>query len=150
MIHLNEIGDRDCMDWTDEYFNNYGKYCPFQAKPIDCDEHLCYMKMYSCGDGQCIRWESRMAFQRKDPVADCLNKRNLNNMCEFSQSSPSLNPEHSLTILARIVQDPDLIRSCQVSLKILLQFLLFSFSQDLVKFSLGSCLKSLNLPCYRI
>lgn len=95
-VDLNRLGDRDCMDWTDEYFYNYGKDCPFQAKPIECDEHLCAIKMYSCGDGECIRWESRMAFQRLSNVNYCFTKRNLNYMCEISQSPSAWTLENGL------------------------------------------------------
>lgn len=52
---------------------------------MECDEHLCRVHMFSCGDGQCIRWESRLAFQRAwKAEGDCFSKRNLNYMCEVS------------------------------------------------------------------
>ena len=73
------------MDWSDEYFSSFGHTCPFEPNAIECDEHVCTTSMYSCGDGQCVRWDTRMAFHRfSKPHNDCFNKRNLNYMCEVS------------------------------------------------------------------
>ncbi|CAF1423463.1 unnamed protein product, partial [Adineta steineri] len=78
-------GERDCMDWTDEYLINNGEHCPFTANTIECDEHLCPTQFYSCGDGECVRWEVRMAFRQYMPIENhCFSKRNLNYMCEVS------------------------------------------------------------------
>ncbi|CAF3252140.1 unnamed protein product [Rotaria socialis] len=53
--------------------------------------------MYSCGDGQCVPWEVRMAFQRIVPALnDCFNKRNLNYMCEVSPHRHSWTMESGL------------------------------------------------------
>ena len=79
------VGDYDCMDWSDEIFFETGKSCSVAPDSFACDEHLCSPDMYSCGDGQCILWSSRMAFQRFFPISDdCFSKRNLNYMCEAS------------------------------------------------------------------
>ncbi|CAF4939346.1 unnamed protein product [Rotaria sp. Silwood1] len=76
-------GDYDCMDWSDEYFQGYGQWCSFKPNSIECDEHLCVSGMYSCGDGECINWHTRLAFQRYGLAEDdCFTKRNLNYMCE--------------------------------------------------------------------
>ncbi|CAF4843979.1 unnamed protein product [Rotaria sp. Silwood1] len=76
-------GDYDCMDWSDEYFQGYGQWCSFKPNSIECDEHLCLSGMYSCGDGECINWHTRLAFQRYGLAEDdCFTKRNLNYMCE--------------------------------------------------------------------
>ena len=78
-------GDFDCMDWSDELFRELGESCSFQSAAMECDEHLCLPDMYACGDGQCVDWVARMAFQRSLPLSDdCYNKRNLNYMCEVS------------------------------------------------------------------
>ena len=78
-------GEYDCMDWSDEYHHDAGKSCPREPSAIECDEHLCSSKMYSCGDGECVPWETRMVFQRLAKAQnDCFNKRNLNYMCEVS------------------------------------------------------------------
>ncbi|CAF4239799.1 unnamed protein product [Rotaria sp. Silwood2] len=90
-------GVYDCMDWSDEYNIDLGQSCSFQAKPIECDEHLCHSNTYSCGDGQCIEWFTRLVFQREvSPGKDCYNKRNLNYMCEASQDQPSWTLEDGL------------------------------------------------------
>jgi hypothetical protein len=34
-------GDRDCMDWSDEYLFGYGEHCPITPNTMKCDEHLC-------------------------------------------------------------------------------------------------------------
>ncbi len=73
------------MDWSDEYFSNHGQLCPFEPNSMKCDEHLCNRWLYSCGDGQCVDWYIRMAFQRiAGADDDCFSKRNLNYMCEVS------------------------------------------------------------------
>ncbi|CAF1139291.1 unnamed protein product [Adineta steineri] len=90
-------GDFDCMDWSDEYTFDLGKSCPVNPNTINCDEHLCLTAHYSCGDGECIRWETRMAFQREYPaLKDCFNKRNLNYMCETSPRQPTWTLENGL------------------------------------------------------
>ncbi|CAM2720219.1 unnamed protein product [Rotaria socialis] len=79
------IGDHDCMDWSDEYYSEHEQTCPFYPKAMECDEHLCVSYMYSCGDGECVYWETRVAFQRVvEAREDCFNKRNLNYMCAVS------------------------------------------------------------------
>jgi hypothetical protein len=79
------IGDFDCMDWSDEYFSGYDGWCSFEARSMECDEHLCRTYSHSCGDGECVQWFTRMAFQRMGKaVSDCFTKRNLNYMCEVS------------------------------------------------------------------
>ena len=90
-------GDRDCMDWSDEYFYNNGNHCPFITDTIECDEHLCRKHMYSCGDGECVEWVSRMAFQRLIMAGnDCFSKRNLNYMCEVSPHQRAWTLENGL------------------------------------------------------
>jgi hypothetical protein len=82
----NYLGSVDCMDWSDEkmrYTN--GIDCPFQALSYDCDEHICERDTWSCGDGQCLRWTTRLPFQTIYPQSDdCISKRNLNHICELS------------------------------------------------------------------
>lgn len=77
------LGEYDCMDWTDEYLLDDTAACSFKTSAMECDEHLCGPNMYSCGDGQCVQWRTRMTFQRSQARDDdCFNKRNLNYMCE--------------------------------------------------------------------
>ena len=81
------LGDYDCMDWSDELLLDDGKSCPYQSNSIMCDEHLCNRADYSCGDGQCIHWQNRMAFRWLDKTPEhCFNKRNINYMCEVSRN----------------------------------------------------------------
>ncbi|CAF1172971.1 unnamed protein product [Adineta ricciae] len=90
-------GDVDCMDWSDELYLGMEDECPFAPKSIECDEHLCIRGMYSCGDGQCILWGARMAFQRFNiPFGECFTKRNLNYMCEVSPYRPAWTLESGL------------------------------------------------------
>ena len=73
------------MDWSDEYFSGYDGWCSFEARSLECDEHLCMIDSYSCGDGECVQWFTRMAFQRiAKALENCFSKRNLNYMCEAS------------------------------------------------------------------
>ncbi|UJR18900.1 hypothetical protein I4U23_022028 [Adineta vaga] len=91
------VGDFDCMDWSDEYFDGFGNLCPFEPKAMICDEHLCIINRYSCGDGECVHWLARMPFQRlTQPMDDCFNKRNLNYMCETSRNKALWTQEDGL------------------------------------------------------
>ncbi|CAF0803116.1 unnamed protein product [Adineta steineri] len=78
-------GHVDCMDWSDELDQSSKESCSFTPNAMECDEHICPRHSYSCGDGQCVDWITRMAFQQIFPAKnDCFNKRNLNYMCEVS------------------------------------------------------------------
>ncbi len=75
------------MDWSDEndIKADGAKSCFGEKTTIDCDEHLCHNKVWSCGDGQCINWEYRLVFQKffaEHPA--CFNLRNINYMCELN------------------------------------------------------------------
>ena len=84
------------MDWSDEYLN-YGDHCPFTPNTMECDEHLCPLGTYSCGDGECVEWITRMAFQRLAKATnDCFSKRNLNYMCEVSPHHQAWTRENGL------------------------------------------------------
>src|SRR5438874_878328 len=74
------------MDWTDENINeNHGQPCFWKKMTIDCDEHICRNRLWSCGDGQCILWHQRLVFQNfLSQNIGCLNLRNLNYMCELT------------------------------------------------------------------
>ena len=78
-------GHVDCMDGSDEMSTGTEKSCSFMPNAMECDEHICPRQSYSCGDGQCVHWITRMAFQRFVAAQeDCYTKRNLNYMCESS------------------------------------------------------------------
>ncbi|CAF0759117.1 unnamed protein product [Adineta steineri] len=100
-------GDHDCMDWSDEVFREQGETCPFDADSFKCDEHLCPYTMYSCGDGQCVLWTSRMAFQRFAETSDnCLSGRNLNYMCEANPYRSAWTLESGLCSVDEGYDDP--------------------------------------------
>ncbi|CAF3048092.1 unnamed protein product [Rotaria socialis] len=85
------------MDCGDELYFEHETQRPYDPNTMDCDEHLCPHKMYSCGDGQCVHWETRLAFQRLYSARDdCFNKRNLNYMCEVSRNRPAWTLESGL------------------------------------------------------
>ena len=100
-------GHADCMDGSDELYHESGKSCPFSSNTMQCDEHICPHRSYSCGDGQCIPWQTRMAFQRLvKPESDCFNKRNLNYMCEVSPHQPAWTLESGLCWPDKDYDDP--------------------------------------------
>ncbi|CAF0722474.1 unnamed protein product [Adineta steineri] len=100
-------GDHDCMDWSDEVFREQGETCPFDADSFKCDEHLCPYTMYSCGDGQCVLWTSRMAFQRFAETSDnCLSGRNINYMCEANPYRSAWTLESGLCSVDEGYDDP--------------------------------------------
>ncbi|CAF3372263.1 unnamed protein product [Rotaria socialis] len=69
-------GDFDCMDWSDEHFMDSRESCSFVPNAIECDERLCFDQSYSCGDGQCVSWETRIGFQQIGKEQnDCFNKQ---------------------------------------------------------------------------
>ncbi|CAF4374171.1 unnamed protein product [Rotaria socialis] len=100
-------GDNDCMDWSDEYFSDGGDSCQFHPNAIECDEHTCSRMWYSCGDGQCVQWSSRMDFNRFESAKnDCFTKRNRNYMCEASSNPPAWTLESGLCWPDKDYDDP--------------------------------------------
>ena len=95
------------MDWSDEYFRTYGAWCSFVPDALECDERLCFIGMYSCGDGGCVDWRTRLVFQRFVKADnDCFTKRNLNYMCEISQHEYAWTLENGLCCVDRGYDDP--------------------------------------------
>jgi hypothetical protein len=79
-------GDWDCMDSSDEQIHDAIK-CSNQSASFRCDEHLCYRRQFSCGDGQCLSRLSRIPFQRIDPLsAKCDSLRDYAYQCELHKS----------------------------------------------------------------
>ncbi|CAF1429744.1 unnamed protein product [Rotaria magnacalcarata] len=74
-------GDYDCLDWTDEKEIIYDDYCPLEKVSSACDDRMCPIKRWSCGDGQCI--VDRLSFQKPPPTtAQCYNRRDSYHICE--------------------------------------------------------------------
>lgn len=74
-------GDYDCMDWTDEKELLYDQYCPLEKVSFSCDDRICPLKWWSCGDGQCIF--DRLGSQKPPPkTIQCYNRRDSYHMCE--------------------------------------------------------------------
>jgi hypothetical protein len=95
------------MDWSDELNHESGESCSFTPNALECDEHVCPRNSYACGDGQCVEWITRMAFQRFVPAKnDCFNKRNLNYMCEVSPHRRSWTLESGLCSPDEDYDDP--------------------------------------------
>ncbi|CAF3583830.1 unnamed protein product [Adineta steineri] len=77
-------GDFDCMDWTDEkgILANPGASC-FSTPSLICDERVCQYHQWSCGDGQCVNFDTdRFEGIRKSQYEFCQNMRDVNYMCE--------------------------------------------------------------------
>ncbi|CAF1254201.1 unnamed protein product [Adineta steineri] len=114
-------GEIDCMDWSDELNSAFKEQCSFEPNAMNCDERICPPKMFSCGDGDCILWRSRMAFQRTITVdRDCFNKRNLNYMCEVGKHKNSWTLANGLCWPDKDYEDPqylstDMIESANLT-----------------------------------
>ncbi|CAF2840950.1 unnamed protein product [Rotaria sp. Silwood2] len=78
-------GDYDCSDLSDEkqVFNDMK--CTLQKASVQCDDQMCSLDEWSCGDGQCIT--DRIAFQdsgRNKTAKECNNLRDQYYMCEMN------------------------------------------------------------------
>ena len=72
-------GELDCLDWSDEMQLKADSKCPGESVSAECDDHLCPLNVWSCGDGQCI--EDRLKFQsRVSPI--CTSGRDQYYHCE--------------------------------------------------------------------
>ena len=72
-------GEQDCLDWSDEIHLKESEKCPLESASDECDDHLCPLHRWSCGDGQCI--EYRLAFQRSTNIY-CQSGREQYFICE--------------------------------------------------------------------
>jgi len=80
------IGEYDCMDHSDEQWPFSHGACAYQADTFGCDEHLCSVSEWSCGDGQCIHETNRYELQEyaNTPNIQCHSMREYTFMCELS------------------------------------------------------------------
>ena len=73
-------GEFDCLDWSDEIQFKKNKNCPKERANTVCDDHLCLVNEWSCGDGECIR--DRLEFQNTKYISSCQSGRDQYFMCE--------------------------------------------------------------------
>ena len=72
-------GEYDCMDLSDEKQRFDDSSCSSQLASFNCDDRICPLNHWSCGDGQCI--EDRLAFQKESAIT-CKNRRDRMFFCE--------------------------------------------------------------------
>jgi hypothetical protein len=51
------------MDYSDEREQFDDSVCAYQPDTFICDEHVCSLSEWSCGDGQCINEINRYEWQ---------------------------------------------------------------------------------------
>ena len=73
-------GELDCLDWSDEMSFKKSEDCFGESVSAECDDHLCPLGHWSCGDGQCI--PNRLAFQRSLTDPTCRSGRDQYFICE--------------------------------------------------------------------
>lgn len=80
------LGEYDCMDYSDEQWSYKGKTCADEADPLNCDEHVCRVTEWSCGDGQCIDEKNRYEWQESSATlkTQCQSMREYSYICELS------------------------------------------------------------------
>jgi hypothetical protein len=72
-------GDFDCLDWSDEIQYKEDKNCHLESTSSVCDDRICPLHEWSCGDGQCI--PDRFQFQTTAEY-ECSSRRDQWFMCE--------------------------------------------------------------------
>lgn len=75
------------MDHSDERRFFPEDTCAYEPDPFNCDEHMCGVREWSCGDGQCIDEENRYRWDEysKTSYAQCHSMREYMFMCELSE-----------------------------------------------------------------
>ena len=73
-------GELDCLDWSDEIKIKKSVDCATESVSMECDDHICLINEWSCGDGQCIL--DRFGFQTRLDLVSCVNQRNEYFWCE--------------------------------------------------------------------
>ena len=76
-------GEFNCLDWSDEKQFKADQECPRESVSTECDDHICPMNWWSCGDGECIR--DRLAFQRFYSYQGCQSRRDQYFICETNR-----------------------------------------------------------------
>jgi hypothetical protein len=74
------------MDHSDEQKSFDHTACAYQPDPFNCDEHVCSVVEWSCGDGQCISEINRYKWQEYATTSDaqCHSMREYKYICELS------------------------------------------------------------------
>ena len=74
------------MDLSDEQRSFDHSTCAYQVSSLNCDEHLCGVDEWSCGDGQCIPERNRYEWQEYTNTLNtqCHSMREYMYMCELS------------------------------------------------------------------
>ncbi|CAF2101477.1 unnamed protein product [Rotaria magnacalcarata] len=76
-------GEFDCLNWSDEIQFKNDKECIGDKPSAECDDRLCQLRQWSCGDGQCI--SDRWGFQKELSSDDeCVSRREQYFMCEMN------------------------------------------------------------------
>jgi hypothetical protein len=74
-------GEFDCLDWSDEIQYYDDANCPIEGASAQCDDRICPLNQYSCGDGQCIL--NRFEFQKLSQIkSECRSRREQYFKCE--------------------------------------------------------------------
>ena len=77
-------GQFDCLDKSDELPYKNMDRCPLNSASIECDDHFCPLRHWSCGDGQCLA--DRFPLQKKLAEQGCVSHRDRYYMCETHPS----------------------------------------------------------------
>ena len=74
------------MDFSDEKRSSDHSTCGYQLNALNCDEHICAVGEWSCGDGQCIPEKNRYQWQENAATlkSRCYSMREYLFMCELS------------------------------------------------------------------
>jgi hypothetical protein len=74
------------MDYSDEHEQFDHSVCAYQPDTFNCDEHVCSLSEWSCGDGQCINETNRYQWQESAAATktQCHSMREYTYMCELS------------------------------------------------------------------
>ncbi|CAF1044747.1 unnamed protein product [Didymodactylos carnosus] len=83
--------EADCLDLTDEQRplakDKYKDYVTcYERASIDCDDHWCGREELSCGDGQCLLWNTRFWYH---PDGGCHNGFSFTYNCPISEPVPN-------------------------------------------------------------
>ena len=74
-------GELDCLDWSDELQFKKDQDCYAERVSSECDDRVCPLNHWSCGDGQCII--DRVAFQKQVVRVTCDSRRHQYFTCEI-------------------------------------------------------------------